>query len=85
MAIHKDHLRGLIREVLHHLEPEIPYSEAAVELLMMTSAQETQLGKYLVQPRGRPAASTRWSRHPSVPCWPALRRNTLRSTRSSWR
>lgn len=52
MAIHKDHLRGLIREVLRHLEPEIPYSEAAVELLMLTAAQETQLGKYLVQLKG---------------------------------
>ena len=52
MAIHKDHLRELIREVLRHLEPEIPYSEAAVELLMLTAAQETQLGKYLVQLKG---------------------------------
>lgn len=52
MAIHKDHLRGLIRETLRHLEPEIPYSEAAVELLMLTAAQETQLGKYLVQLKG---------------------------------
>ncbi|MCU0601273.1 MAG: hypothetical protein MUC33_01270 [Desulfobacterales bacterium] len=52
MAIHKDHLRQLIRETLRHLEPEIPYSEAAVELLMLTAAQETQLGKYLVQIKG---------------------------------
>lgn len=46
------HLRALIREVLRGLEPEIPYSEAAVELLMMTAAQESGLGKYLVQLKG---------------------------------
>ena len=50
--IYKDHLRALIREVLRHLEPEIPYSEAAVELLMLTAAQESGLGKYLVQLKG---------------------------------
>ncbi len=52
MTIKPDHLRTLIRETLRYLEPEIPYSETAVELLMMTAAQETQLGKYLVQIRG---------------------------------
>jgi hypothetical protein len=50
--IYKDHLRELIREVLRHLEPEIPYTESAVELLMLTAAQESGLGKYLVQLKG---------------------------------
>jgi hypothetical protein len=52
MSIDKGQLRDLIREVLHHLDPEIPYSENAVELLMLTCAQESHLGSYIKQIKG---------------------------------
>jgi len=45
-------VRAMIRRVLHYLEPEIPYSEDAVELLMLTAAQESHLGQYLAQLHG---------------------------------
>lgn len=48
----KHQLRELVKSVLHYLEPEIPYSENAVELLMLTAAQESHLGKYIKQMRG---------------------------------
>jgi hypothetical protein len=50
MGIHPDHLRELIvKPALRHLDPEIPYTPQAVELLMLTCATETQLGRYLRQ------------------------------------
>lgn len=52
MAINKHQLRDLIRIVLQYLEPEIPYSEDAVELLMMTAAVESNLGDYVKQTKG---------------------------------
>ena len=52
MSINKDQLREKIKAVLTYLDPEIPYSETAVELLMLTCAQETHLGKYLKQVKG---------------------------------
>lgn len=42
----------IIKPVLKYLEPEIPYSEHAVELLMMTAAHESILGYYLHQVGG---------------------------------
>lgn len=45
-------VRAMIRRVLHYLEPEIRYSEDAVELLMLTAAQESHLGQYLAQLHG---------------------------------
>lgn len=48
----KTQLRELIDRVLRYLDPEIPYSEDARELLMMTAAHETRLGTYLAQVRG---------------------------------
>jgi len=45
-------LRELIARVLRYLDPEIPYSEDAVELLLMTAAHESRLGTYLKQLRG---------------------------------
>jgi hypothetical protein len=45
-------LRELITDVLRYLEPEIPYKEAAVELLMLTCAQESKLGTYIQQIKG---------------------------------
>lgn len=51
--INADQLRELvIRPTLKYLEPEIPYSEDAVELLMMTAAHESHLGTYLKQVGG---------------------------------
>lgn len=50
--MNKDQLRKLIREVLKYLEPEIPYSETAVELLMLTAAKESNLGEYIEQIKG---------------------------------
>lgn len=52
MSFNKDQLREKIKAVLTYLDPEIPYSDTAVELLMLTCAQETHLGKYLKQVRG---------------------------------
>lgn len=49
-------LRELIKEVLSGcLTLEIPYSEDAVELLMLTAAQESLLGTHIVQMGGGPA------------------------------
>ena len=45
-------LRELVSRVLRYLDPEIPYSEEAVELLMMTAAHESRLGTFLRQVRG---------------------------------
>jgi len=47
--------KEIVQHTLRHLIPEIPYTEAAVELLMLTAAQESQLGTYLVQLGGGPA------------------------------
>lgn len=48
----KDQLRGMIHEVLWYLNDEIPYSEAALELLMLTAATESRLGTYVMQIQG---------------------------------
>lgn len=45
----------IIRPVLKHLEPEIPYSMAAENLLMGTCAQESRMGQFLVQLDDGPA------------------------------
>lgn len=42
----------IVQPVLRYLEPEIPYSKAAEELLMLTAAQESHLGTYLRQVKG---------------------------------
>lgn len=39
----------IIRPTLEYLDPVIPYSEIAVELLMMTAAHESDLGEYVAQ------------------------------------
>ena len=44
----------IVRPTLKALEPEIPYSLVAEELLMLTAAQESHLGTYLKQ-KGGPA------------------------------
>lgn len=54
--INCNHLRHqIIRPVLKYLEPEIPYSLAAENLLLGTCAQESQMGHYLVQLGDGPA------------------------------
>lgn len=53
--IDTDHFREhVIRPTLRRLEPHIPYSEAAEELLLGTAVQESRL-KYLRQIGGGPA------------------------------
>jgi len=46
-ALHIRH--EIIRPVLKHLDPVIPYSMAAENLLMGTCAQESRMGQFLVQ------------------------------------
>lgn len=51
--INAKQLRELVVEpTLEYLDPVIPYSEDAVELLMMTAAHESRLGAYLKQVNG---------------------------------
>ena len=45
----------IIRPTLKHLDPVIPYSMAAENLLMGTCAQESRMGQFLVQLEGGPA------------------------------
>lgn len=45
----------IIRPVLKHLEPAIPYSMAAENLLMGTCAQESRMGQFIVQLDNGPA------------------------------
>jgi len=42
----------IIRPVLEHLNPEIPYSREAEDLLMMIAAHESHLGEYVKQVQG---------------------------------
>jgi len=55
MSLEKHHLRDLTKMVLRHLEPEIPYSDNAVEMVLFTIAQESAGGQYLKQVGGGPA------------------------------
>lgn len=53
MSFNPDQFRELvIRPTLKYLEPEIPYSEEAEDLLFMTAAHESRLGTYLKQING---------------------------------
>jgi hypothetical protein len=52
MSFNATQFREVIESVLHYLEPEIPFTPEAVELLMLTSAQETFCGKYFRQVKG---------------------------------
>lgn len=47
-----DQLRNLIQVTLKSFDRRIPYSEEAVELLMMTAAHESRLGQYIHQIEG---------------------------------
>lgn len=47
MGFNAEALRKLVRDTLFKLDPFVPYNEDAVELLMLTAAVETQLGKNL--------------------------------------
>lgn len=42
----------IVRPVLKYLEPEIPYSKEAEDLLCMTAAHESLLGRYVKQVNG---------------------------------
>lgn len=54
--INKEQLREFIKDTLEHLDEltggKIPYSDDAVELLMMTAAHESHLGSYIKQVGG---------------------------------
>lgn len=52
MSFNAKQFREKIKAVLTYLDPAIPYSDEAVELLMLTAAQESQLGTYLKQVKG---------------------------------
>lgn len=47
--INKHHFRELISDTLKQIDHLIPYSDNAVELLMMTAAHESHLGTWLKQ------------------------------------
>lgn len=64
--IDANHLRlNVIRPVLQHLSPEIPYSTEAEDLLMGTAAQESRLGTWLVQLNNGPARGI-WQMEPAT-------------------
>ena len=52
MAINKEQMRELVRDTLIYLEPEIKYSKSAEELIVMTIAQETDMGGAIKQIKG---------------------------------
>jgi hypothetical protein len=55
MSFDPRQFREYVDSVLVFLEPEIPYSVAARELLMFTAAAESELGRYLWQVPHGPA------------------------------
>lgn len=52
MSISCTQLRELTNEILHKLQPLVPYSKDAEELLLLTAAQESHLGGYIKQVEG---------------------------------
>ncbi|QDP52405.1 MAG: hypothetical protein Unbinned96contig1001_22 [Prokaryotic dsDNA virus sp.] len=52
MISFKQFRETVVVRALRHLEPEIPYSESAVNLLLMTMAHESKGGTYLKQING---------------------------------
>lgn len=55
MSYDKKQYRELVRSVLKYLDPDIPFSENAVEQVMLTDASESDLGTDLCQKGGGPA------------------------------
>ena len=53
--MNKHQLRDIVVVILKYLDPHIPYSDDAVELLMLTAAAESNLGEYVKQSGGGPA------------------------------
>lgn len=49
MSFNPSQMRKLVRNVLEYLEPEIPYSLVAEDLILMTMAQESHFGTYIEQ------------------------------------
>jgi len=49
MSFDPKQFRGYVDSVLHYMDPEIPYSINARELLVFTAAAESELGRYLWQ------------------------------------
>lgn len=52
MSFEPNQFRALIEEVLQAMHPTVGYSDTARELLMLTAAQESHLGKYIKQING---------------------------------
>lgn len=52
VMINRHQLRDLITKVLHEMEPQVTFSNEAVEILMMIASHESHLGTYLRQKRG---------------------------------
>lgn len=52
MTLDTKQLRELTEDVLHYLDPDIPYSNTAVELILLTIAQESKFGTYIRQIKG---------------------------------
>ena len=53
MSFNPEQFRELVvRPTLEYLDPEIPYSREAEDLLLMTAAHESRLGTYLKQING---------------------------------
>jgi hypothetical protein len=52
MAIHRKQLREMVTDVLLYLDPEIPFSPEAMELILLTIATESHGGTYVRQTKG---------------------------------
>jgi len=52
VSINPTQFREMVKDVLEYMNPVIPYSKAAEELLMLTAAAESQLGTYIRQVKG---------------------------------
>jgi len=52
MSIERTQLREMVTDVLLYLDPEIPYTPAAEELVLLTIATESHGGKYVRQTKG---------------------------------
>lgn len=52
MSIEKKQLREMVQDVLMYLDPEVPYSQSAEELVLLTIATESHGGKWFKQEHG---------------------------------
>lgn len=52
MTFDRGQFRELITDTLHAFSDQIPFSDTAIELLMLTASQESGLGRYIRQTKG---------------------------------